>query len=1607
MKNKKNNMRLLSVLLAFIMAFGFVPASVLALEGAHRDDYVSDGNYDVGDDDYYYEDYDMEEVPEYDYYEGYEEYEEHVEKVALAELIAKAQALERGNYTPTAWAALQLAIFEAEAIMYDEDATQDEVDKAIEDLFRAIEDKIIVDREGLVAAMAEAFSRDEDNYTPESWAALYLAMSQGAVVLGNAYATQNEIDAAAKSLWAALDALEEPEAIIELGASLLNVGFRITAPTGATAQVFRQGNFHQITPLELLHTEDLGNGMTEFGFPAGGTHYRVSMPGRITRTGFLQGLGGGVTVAFPDVLEDVRTQQHIHTSAMMNRMEASTMVNINTRNHLTLDVGQHHRLRGYRAAWEIIDGDTTNMIIQPDFHVNVLYGAHVIDIVPVPSQSNWFDITAQQPGTAIIEVCYDAIFNINRGNTALYAATNPVRTSVVVITAGGGAGTANFSRWDTEFDTVYYLNSQANGYFPFAADGGVTSVDVAHVLNGVLGPWQTVALEDNAYNVPVSAGNNIVRVMTSGGVDYQVVRAAQITPVLNNLARPGQNIDPGDRFTLRFEGLFAPAPKMANIYNPTLQFFGDPHGMIISYELNGTRASAGAQYTFINNHTMTFNAPNVDGHFEFMGGRFDTAIFAFITNFGDHRNIGDEGVIFRGFAPTLRRQSSILPNIPITVGAPVEIVDKTALDVAIAAALGRAQANYTPISWGAMQTALAAAQSVRDDAGATQSQVDTATANLNTAIGGLVRVADRAALNAAISAALGRTQTNYTPTSWAALETALGFAQDVYDNLNATQSQMDTAVTNLNAAIGGLVRVADRLMLNAAIADAQARIPTNYTTASWAAMQTALATAIGTRNNLDATQTEVDTAASSLRAAMSNLVEAIDRSALRNEIARAEGLIQAHFTSTSWAAMQTVLTEAIRVRDNTAATQNQVDTAAASLTAAINGLDRVGAHGRVFLRVEDPNARGGQQRIYFEGYIDIAPGETAYSILRRPETGLLIASSGHPAYGIYVSAINGWGEFSDGPLSGWMYAVNSVFPNYSSSLRVLRDGDRVCWLFTRDLGRDIGADLGANNITNRAELDRQIARAEGRTQANYTAASWAEMQTALAAARQMRNNPNASQTQIYNAANNLRRAIDNLVPLVAAPVDMTALDRAIEDAEGRTQANYTASSWAAMQTALRAARDVRNNPNATQTEVDDAAASLRAALNALTRVAIGGGGVDINLLTYQINRAESRVQSNYTPGSWAAMQAALTAARQVRDNANAIQAQINTVTNNLRAAIDGLVVHVEIVLPMQTADVAEAMDTGLTAQDIREIVQQGLSLTVHSDVASITFDVATLAGLVAGVANDIPVTIIMEANGNYINLSIMVGGNVVRNFTGIVTVMLPYSPNTPAEDHDLLTVYYIDADGNFHEMLGARYQGSRMIFNTSHFSTFFVSEWISPFGDVSRNDWYFRSVRFAYSSGLMGGVAVGQFAPNINLSRGMMVTMLWRLEGMPIAAEGKTFSDVAAGGWYAEAITWASANGIVSGYGNGLFGPHDSITREQLAVMLQNYAAFIGQNTEGGEFVATFADAGDIAPWAMDAMQWANANGLITGRTMSTLAPNGTATRAEMATIMQRFVDMR
>ena len=177
-----------------------------------------------------------------------------------------------------------------------------------------------------------------------------------------------------------------------------------------------------------------------------------------------------------------------------------------------------------------------------------------------------------------------------------------------------------------------------------------------------------------------------------------------------------------------------------------------------------------------------------------------------------------------------------------------------------------------------------------------------------------------------------------------------------------------------------------------------------------------------------------------------------------------------------------------------------------------------------------------------------------------------------------------------------------------------------------------------------------------------------------------------------------------------------------------------------------------------------------------------------------------------------------------------------------------------------------------------------------------------------------------------------------------------------------------------------------------------------PFTDVKSGDWFCDSVRYVYENELMSGTGTTTFGPNEKTTRGMIVTILYRLENEPSVSADSAFSDVEAGQYYANAVAWANQNGIVTGYDDGRFGPNDTITREQMAAILYRYADYKEQDVSAAADLSAFTDAGNVSDYAVQAFEWAVSEGLITGSTDTTLSPAGSALRCEVATILMRFL---
>ncbi|MDO4517011.1 MAG: S-layer homology domain-containing protein [Bacillota bacterium] len=347
-----------------------------------------------------------------------------------------------------------------------------------------------------------------------------------------------------------------------------------------------------------------------------------------------------------------------------------------------------------------------------------------------------------------------------------------------------------------------------------------------------------------------------------------------------------------------------------------------------------------------------------------------------------------------------------------------------------------------------------------------------------------------------------------------------------------------------------------------------------------------------------------------------------------------------------------------------------------------------------------------------------------------------------------------------------------------------------------------------------------------------------------------------------------------------------------------------------------------------------------------------------------------------------------------------------------------------VIAPKVTGQV-DTVTTQLPLSAAETISQDSdLDLTVQTEDAAVTIPNEALGSIVTQSSGSQTIEIVVKTcdpdtlkdqaagldleNAAAVEVTVLSGGSPITTFGGqTLAIDLPVDKTVYTEGTQY-KVLVLSADGTVETLTGQciREQGRLVVrVFTSHLSTFLVTtQTVLPFTDVDGH-WALDAIRFVYDQGLMTGTKETLFSPNSPLNRAMLATILYRMEGSPAVTGENPYTDVAAGTWYTDAVLWASEQGIVNGYGNGKFGPLNNITREQLAAMLLRYSDYKKYNTDTRNDLASYADADDISAWALEALRWANAQGLVTGRTETTLVPQGDTTRAETATILMRYLD--
>lgn len=535
------------------------------------------------------------------------------------------------------------------------------------------------------------------------------------LVSGSGYLFQAVPSKAYSSRWTSGGKAEpittEKEATITVTLEV-NTPKNITVDKDADLTVYYQWGYYRMYEVEPALEKDNGDNTITYTYPcpesqvyARGYMYFATKGDLIDKAGYMN------SVTNTTVTWDGETRKSDHRGTNRNgvlqtgRTDDSVMVNINAQNHLVLDSGDTFRLRAFRI-WEIINTDTENVMIEPQFtYTN--YDEDMVSLVTANEAlaasgsnqlcgtggNNWMDMTVKSAGTTFMEVGYEAIHIVDgyeagawggaggQAGDFLFSACDPARTALIVIQTDGKAATdvdfgikcyssfvgdenyytgKGLKKWDVEFDTLYFLGESGEMEFaPSAKSGEIASVAVSADKGET---WTEVKGKNGVYTADIYSGNNVIRVTKADGTTaYQVVRGDKITyktSLINDSDNDGQ-ITPGDTVRVKLNGLHNPVGKMSGIYNP-----GFSRGQRVAYTWDDQQVRQGSyhQYDFVTNSEIDVTIPqDAEGNYSLTEGYIHFNIFGDMP--GSHRELTDGGRAVNTTAESGCHTRSLLPDI--------------------------------------------------------------------------------------------------------------------------------------------------------------------------------------------------------------------------------------------------------------------------------------------------------------------------------------------------------------------------------------------------------------------------------------------------------------------------------------------------------------------------------------------------------------------------------------------------------------------------------------------------------------------------------------------------------------------------------------------------------------------------------------------------------------------------------------------------------------------------------------------------------------------------------------------------------------------------------
>ena len=911
---------------------------------------------------------------------------------------------------------------------------------------------------------------------------------------------------------------------------------------------------------------------------------------------------------------------------------------------------------------------------------------------------------------------------------------------------------------------------------------------------------------------------------------------------------------------------------------------------------------------------------------------------------------------------------------PVTVRVAKKIdVDKSALKSVLdeAAKLLGQTGTYTADSLKKLQDAVNTAQKVYDSADAYEANVAAEVNRVRSAITALEKIkpqVDKTKLQGAYDTATALDQDAYTAESWSALTKAIDAAKAVLDNADASQAEVDTALTNLLTAQKGLVPVsadaADKRSLAALLTLAQREyLEGDYTPESWAPFAKAVQDASAVLYDDAATQQQADDAARTLSQAIAGLKNAeVAKGELQQAIGAAQALFEGDYTPESWKGFAAALKAAESVAGDKNATQQQVDDAAKALKDAQGKLVKkaveladtkaldAAVNEAAALKEADytpeswkvlASALGSAREVQAAkpGQAEQKMVDAAAANLRAALDALVKKGDApKPEEGANVTELKAAVEAA-GKLKEADYTPESwkVFQSAVASAQSVIDAAAKTPQSVADaaLANLKAAQAGLEKVkapvatVNKDALNQAIGAAEALSEDDYTAKSWEVLATALKGAKAVAASKEATQQQVDNAAAALKDAQGKLERKAPAHADTAAIDQAIAKAEALKEADYTPASWASLQAAVEQARAVKASGTADAALVEKAAKAVDTAVAALVKAPETKPGVDASKLSAAVAEAGKLKEADYTPESWKPFAAALKTARSVLAGAaGAGQDAVDAAASSLTAAQSALVKKADAPKPEGPADTA-AIDEALKALD---------------DLKEEAYTPASWSALQAAADSARAV----KASGT--------------TDAGMVS--------SAADALNKARAALVEA---FTDVTGA-------------------SEWVRDEG------WLDYSLSHSLMTGYKDektGLPTGKFGPTDQISRGQVAVVLFRIANPADDSTSNAdhygkdtgFSDQGAYPYYRSAIKWLKDAGVLTGdldaAGNptNRVRPDDPITREELATMVYRFAKARGVEVKAADqsVLKRFKDGGEVLPFAWEAVAWSYEQGIMTG----------------------------